>query len=74
MIFYGNPIDYDLEKDRIIKKVDEPTFMTDRRRETLRVTGDGTYYLHTNNDREEEMIITSFFVIKNWAADYGVKL
>ena len=74
MIFDGDPIDYDLENDRIIKEMDEPTFMTDRRREALRVAGDGTYYLHTNNDRENEMIITSWFDIKNWAAENGVNL
>lgn len=74
MFFYGEPVNYDLENDRIIKKVNVPTFMTDRKRETLRVTKDGEYYLHTNNDRENELIITGWFVISNWAEDHGVKL
>ena len=74
MLFTGEEISIDLENDKIIHEVNEPTFMTDRKRETLRINKDGYYYLHTNNDRENELIHTESFIIKEWAKENGVEL
>ena len=71
---FGNPVNYDLENDRIVHKVNVPTFMTDRRREELRITKDGYYYLHTDNDREDEMIITTKIDIEAWIEQEKVNL
>jgi len=72
--FLGTEISYNLSSDKIIKKIDEPVFMTDRKREELRITKEGTYYLHTNNDREEELIITSKFHIDSWIKENKVEV
>lgn len=74
MLFTGEEITVDLENDKIIKELDEPTFMTDRRREELRVNKDGYYYLHTDNDRENELIYTEGFIIREWVKKNGVEL
>jgi len=74
MKIFGNPVNYDLENDRIIHSVNVPTFMTDRRREELRITKDGIYYLHTDNDRENEAIITMKIEIDGWIEQEEVKL
>lgn len=74
MKIFGESVNYDLKNDKIIKSVNEPTFMTDRKREELRLTKDGFYYLHTNNDREDEMIITTSYQIDAWAEENEVKL
>lgn len=68
----GDEINYNLATDKIIKTIDEPAFMTDRKRETLRVTSGGNYYLHTNNDRENELIITMTCEIEQWAEKNNV--
>jgi hypothetical protein len=74
MKIFGDRVNYNLETDKVIKSIDEPTFMTDRRREELRKTVDGFYYLHTDNDREDEMIITTAPEIDAWIEENDVEL
>jgi len=66
MIFIGDRIKYNLKTDKVIESINRPSFMTDRIREELRVNKDGYYYLHTDNDRENELIYTSAFDINGW--------
>ena len=73
MKFIDEPISYNFDTDEIVKEVDEPTFMTDRKREELRINKSGIYYLHTNNDRESETIYTGIEV-KIWAEEHNIKL
>lgn len=74
MKIFGNPVNFDLENDEIIKAINKPTFMTDRKREELRITKDGIYYLHTDNDREDEWIITTKLEIDAWIEENEVEI
>jgi hypothetical protein len=49
---------FDLKNDEVVLAIDEPGFMTDRTRESLRKSKNGQLYLHTDNDRERECITT----------------
>jgi hypothetical protein len=48
--------------------------MTDRKREELRITKDGIYYLHTDNDREDEWIITTKLEIDAWIEENEIEI
>jgi hypothetical protein len=71
---HGEMVNYNLEEDEIIASINEPTFMTDRKREELRMTKDGIYYLHTDNDRENEQIITAKFEIDIWLQENDITI
>jgi len=73
---FGDYISYDIKSDDVILRIDEPIsdWPTDRRREELRKTKEGFYYLHTDNDRENEKIITSGLLIKGWADAHEITL
>lgn len=63
---------YSLATDEVVHAIDEPMSGCDRRRESLRLNKNGTYYLHTDNDREDEVITTSGWEIDNWIDKQGI--
>ena len=74
VVFLGDKIVFDLATDAVILEIDEPTNGCDRRRESLRKNADGIYYLHTDNDRENEEINTRGGDVEFWAKENGMRL
>jgi hypothetical protein len=72
--FIGEKIKFNLEKDECLCEVDEPSSGCDRTRESLRKNIDGVYYLHTDNDREDECINSCGDDVKIWAKEHGIEI
>jgi len=74
VVFCGEKIKFDLETDEVISEIDEPACGCDRTRESLRKTSKGIYYLHTDNDREDECINSCGGDVKIWASNHNIDL
>jgi hypothetical protein len=65
---------FDLQNDEVVLAIDEPGYMTDRTRESLRKNKNGMHYLHTDTDRERECITTDGETIYNFCDRNKIKI
>ena len=70
-----NPV-FDLDSDAVILAVEEQIEDSDPgdlRRESLRINENGTRYLHTNSDWDEEKIVMDNKAVSDWMNAHNVK-